>query len=73
MSLRLDVTVVLFLVGLGVLASELDIFLVEEGMEAMSTSRLVLLLINELVPMMISELVQSRKGFNSQLSSSSLI
>ena len=34
-------------------------------MEAISTSRLVLLLMKELVPMMISELVQSRKGFMS--------
>jgi len=45
----------------------------DEGIEAMSTSRLVLLLKKELVPRTISEDVQSRKGLTSHSSSSSLL
>ena len=48
--------------------SKLLFFLAGEGMEAMSTSRLELWCRKELVPRMISELVQSRKGFSSQFS-----
>lgn len=42
----------------------------DEGMEAMSTYILVLLLRKELVPNIISELVQSRNGLTSHSSAS---
>ena len=47
----------------------IEVFLLGDEIEAISTSREVLLLMKELVPMMISELVQSKNGLISQSSS----